>query len=76
MSSLLSKQLVTDYQAIVALMVAGLLMIPVMRLRRTLPRYIAIYGARLGSVICGLTALFAMLSRVIILTALSLFYVR
>jgi hypothetical protein len=74
LSSLLEKQLVTDYQAIVALLAASMLMIPFMRLRRTLPRYIAYYGARSGSVICGLTTLFALLSRLMILAGVLLFY--
>lgn len=43
-----------------------------MRLRRTLPRYMAIYGLRPGAIICGLTTVFAMLSRVILLTGVLL----
>jgi hypothetical protein len=67
LSNLLQKALVTDYQAIVALLAASLLMIPMMRLRRTLPRYMAIYGLKPGAAICGLTTVFAMLSRVLLL---------
>ncbi|MGD9826555.1 hypothetical protein [Desulfobacter sp.] len=52
----------------------GLLMIPVTRLRRTLPRYIAIYGGRNGTVICGLTMAFGLLSRILILAWILLFY--
>ena len=74
LSNLLQKLLVTDYQAIVALLAASLLMIPVTRLRRTLPRYMAIYGARPGAIICALTAVFAMLSRLILLPGILLFY--
>ena len=46
LSNLLQQNLVTDSQAIVALLAASLLMIPIMRLRRTLPRYMAIYGMK------------------------------
>jgi hypothetical protein len=67
MSNLMQTQMVTDHQAIVALLAAGMLMIPATRLRRTLPRYMAIYGAGPGAVICALTTAFAMLSRLILL---------
>jgi len=74
MSNLLGNQTVTQFQAIVALLAGGVLMIPVTRLRRTLPRYMAIYGLRNGSIICGLTALLSMSSRIVILIWVLIFY--
>ncbi|MBI9091655.1 MAG: hypothetical protein JEZ12_20795 [Desulfobacterium sp.] len=74
MSNLLNQQVVSDYQAIISLLAGGLLMIPITRLRRTLPRYIAIYGLKHGSAICGLTAGLSMLSRVLILAWVVLFF--
>ena len=57
-----------------ALLAGGVLMIPVTRLRRTLPRYMAIYGLKNGSVICGLTTILSMSSRIAILIWVLLFY--
>lgn len=74
MSTLLVQNNISGYEAITALIAGGLLMIPVTRLRRTLPRYIAIYGGRNGSVICVLTMAFALLSRVVVLGWILLFY--
>jgi len=67
MSNLLNQVIVTPYQAIVSLMAGSLLMIPVTRLRRTLPRYTSIYGVKNGMVIGGLTAAISMIARVLIL---------
>lgn len=67
MSNLLTDGLVTEYQAILALLAAGLIMIPVMRLRGTWPRYTAIFGFRWGSIICGLTMGISWLSRALVL---------
>ena len=74
MSNLLNHQVISSYQAIVSLLAGGLLMIPVTRLRRTLPRYIAIYGLKHGSAICGLTTGLSMLSRGLILIWVILFF--
>ena len=65
---------VTGYEAIAALMAGGLIMIPVTRLRRTLPRYMAIFGSRNGAVICAMTMGFALLSRILVLVWIILFY--
>lgn len=73
MSNLLGQSGVTPYQAIVALMAGSLIMIPVTRLRRTLPRYTAIYGVKNGSMICALTTGLSMLSRMILLFWLVIF---
>lgn len=74
MSNLLSQGTVTPFQAIVALLAGSLLMIPVTRLRRTLPRYTAIYGIRHGFSICAWTTFLSMLSRAIILTWVIIFF--
>lgn len=74
MSNLLGEHTVTQFQAIVALLAGGILMIPVTRLRRTLPRYMAIYGIKNGSIICGLTTALSMSSRVMILIWVLIFY--
>lgn len=73
MSNLLSAEVVSPHQAIFSLLAGGLLMIPLTRLRRTLPRYISIFGFKHGMAICGLTTLFSMLSRVLILGWLLVF---
>ena len=74
MSNLLNQSLVTPYQATVALMAGSLIMIPMTRIRRTLPRYLAIFGLKNGSIICGVTMGLAMFSRVIILVFILLWY--
>ncbi len=74
MSTLLTQNSITGYEAITALIAGGLLMIPVTRLRRTLPRYIAIYGGRNGTAICVLTMAFGLLSRILVLVWILLFY--
>jgi hypothetical protein len=74
MSNLLTQNSITGYEAITALIAGGLLMIPVTRLRRTLPRYIAIYGGRNGTAICVITMMFGLLSRVLVLVWILLFY--
>lgn len=74
MSNLLGEYMVTPYQAIVSLMAGSLLMIPVTRIRRTLPRYTAIYGLKNGFSICALTTGFSMLARVVILIWVLLFF--
>ncbi|WP_020587879.1 nucleoside recognition domain-containing protein [Desulfobacter curvatus] len=74
MSTLLTQNSITGYEAITALIAGGLLMIPITRLRRTLPRYIAIYGGRNGAAICVLTMAFGLLSRILVLIWILFFY--
>ncbi len=74
MANLVSDHTVTDYQAIMALLAGGLIMIPVTRLRRTLPRYTAIFGIRLGPIICLVTAGLSMVARLLVLLMVPLFY--
>jgi len=74
MSTLLQSHQVTDYQAIVALLIGGFLMIPVMHLRYMLPKYISIFGARLGTLIILLSMGFSLSARAIMLGAVVLIY--
>jgi hypothetical protein len=74
MSNLMNQQVVTSYQAIVSLLAGGLLMIPVTRIRLTLPRYTAIYGLKHGAAICALTTGFSMLARGLILIWVLIFF--
>ena len=74
MANLLNDRLVTGFQAIVALLVGGLLMMPVTRLRGTLPRYTAIFGVRYGPFICLLTLGLSLLARAIVLALVLIFY--
>ncbi|MCG8614819.1 MAG: hypothetical protein MI802_01275 [Desulfobacterales bacterium] len=74
MSNLMAQGSVTGQEVITALMAGGLIMIPVTRLRRTLPRYMAIFGSRNGAIICVMTMGFALLSRVLVLFGILLFY--
>ena len=74
MSNLMNQHMVNAHQAIVSLLAGGLLMIPVTRLRRTLPRYTAIYGFKHGSIICALTTGLSMLARILILIWVLIFF--
>ncbi len=74
MANLLNDRLVSDFQAIVALLAGGLLMVPATRLRGTLPRYTAIFGVRYGPFICLLTMGLSLLARAVILVLVLLFY--
>jgi len=74
MSNLMTQGSVTPYEAIAALMAGGLLMIPVTRLRRTLPRYAAIFGIKNGTAIGVVTMGFAMLSRAIVLLWVMIYF--
>ena len=74
MSNLMGQGQISGYEAICALMAGGLLMIPFTRVRRTLPRYTAIFGIKNGAVICAMTMAFAMLSRVLVLAWILLFF--
>ncbi|SDU63832.1 hypothetical protein [Desulfobacula phenolica] len=60
--SLMDQAGITEYQAMIALLVGGLVTIPVTRFWRTLPRYIAIYGLKFGSALCGINAGIALIS--------------
>ena len=74
MSNLLNQQVVTDYQAILSLMAGSLLMIPFTRIRRTLPRYTAIFGLKNGTIICALTTTFSMGARMLTLAWVLVFF--
>lgn len=74
MSNLLNGNAVTPFQAIVALLAGGIIMIPVMRLRRTIPRYIAIYGVKNGAAIAGLTTALSISSRIVMLALVLIFW--
>ncbi|MFP4475630.1 MAG: hypothetical protein ACLFOY_08700 [Desulfatibacillaceae bacterium] len=67
MSTLLQQGLVAEYHAIVALLVGGFLMVPVTRLRGTMPRYVSILGLRHGMHVLGVTTTFSLVSRAIVL---------
>ncbi|SMD01824.1 hypothetical protein SAMN02746065_12141 [Desulfocicer vacuolatum DSM 3385] len=74
MSNLLNQQVVTDFQAILSLMAGSLLMIPFTRVRRTLPRYTAIFGLKNGSLICAITTTFSMTARILTVFWLLVFF--
>lgn len=74
MSALLQQQIVTEYQAIVALLAGGFLMVPVTRLRGTLPRYIAILGWTHGTRVMYITTTLSLVARGIVLAAVILFW--
>lgn len=66
-STLLHGREITEYQAIVALLVGGFLMLPIVYLRSMLPKYVVIFGVKLGTLIVGLSMGFTLVARVIIL---------
>lgn len=66
-STMLQSHQISDHQAIVALLIGGLVMIPLIYLRSMLPNYAIIFGARLGTLIVLLSMGFALLARLIIL---------
>lgn len=74
MSPLLKQQVITEYQAIVALLAAGFLMIPVLRLRGTLPRYVSIFGWKHGVSIISITTVLSLVARAIILVWVIFFF--
>ncbi|QTA79629.1 MJ0871-like [Desulfonema limicola] len=74
MSNLLNDNIVTQFQAIAALLGGGILMVPATRLRRTLPRYMAIFGLKPGAVIGILTMVFSMLARAVLLVLVMMFW--
>ena len=74
MSALLSNSTVTEYQAIVALLAGGFLMVPVTRLRGTMPRYVSILGFRHGMTVLGITTTLSLVSRAIVLAGVILLW--
>ena len=74
MSTLLQQHIVTEYQAIVALLAGGFIMVPVIRLRGTLPRYVSIFGWRHGTRVISITTLLSLVARFIVLAWVLLFY--
>lgn len=74
MSTLLHQHLVTEYQAIVALLAGGFLMIPLTRLRGTLPRYVSILGWKNGSRVLTITTTLSLVARGLVLGWVFLFF--
>ena len=74
LSSLLNSQSLSDYQTILALLLGGFLMVPVIHLRYMLPKYISFFGAKLGGVIIVLSIGFSLTSRLIMLVAVLAIY--
>ncbi|SHJ50579.1 hypothetical protein SAMN02745216_01780 [Desulfatibacillum alkenivorans DSM 16219] len=74
MSALLNNAAVTEYQAIVALLAGGFLMVPVTRLRGTMPRYVSILGFKHGLQVLAITTTLSLVSRAIVLAGILLFW--
>lgn len=74
MSALLKQQLITEYQAIVALLVGGFLMVPVTRLRGTGPRYVSILGWTHGLRVLSITTILSLVARGIVLAGVLMFF--
>lgn len=74
MSALLKQQVVTEYQAIVALLVGSFFMVPVTRLRGTLPRYIAILGWKYAARVICITTSLTLVARGMVLIWVLLFF--
>lgn len=68
-STLLGSGQLSEYQAIVALLLGGFLMIPLIYLRSMLPTYVALFGAKLGGLIVSLSVAFSLLARTVMLAA-------
>jgi hypothetical protein len=66
-STLLHNREITEYQAILALLIGGFLMLPMIYARSMLPKYVVIFGVKLGSLIVALSVGFTLLARVIML---------
>lgn len=66
-STLLHSREITEYQAIIALLIGGFLMLPMIYLRSMLPKYVVIFGAKLGTLIVMLSVGFTLLARAIML---------
>jgi hypothetical protein len=67
MSNLLQERLVSEYHVILAILLAGYIMIPISRLRGTLPRYSAIFGLKVGGRIVAITTTLSLLARTVVL---------
>ncbi len=66
-STLLHSRAITEYQAILALLIGGFLMLPMIYARSMLPKYVVIFGVRLGSLIVALSVGFTLVARAIML---------
>ena len=66
-STLLRNGQLSEYQAIVALLLGGFLMIRVIYVRSMLPTYVALFGAKLGGLIVSLSVAFSLLVRTVML---------
>lgn len=66
-STLLHSREITEYQAILALLIGGFLMLPMIYARSMLPKYVVIFGARLGTLIVALSVGFTLVARLIML---------
>ncbi|MEJ5300266.1 MAG: hypothetical protein WHS38_04675 [Thermodesulforhabdaceae bacterium] len=67
MGSILRQQIITDHQAIIALLFGSIFMLPVLYLRFYFPQWISIFGLRLG-IIRGVTsAILTMCVRIAVL---------
>jgi len=75
MASLLRQHAVSPFHAIVALLVGGFLMVPLIRLRGTLPRYVSIFGWRLAARIISITTALSLLARAIVLALVLMFFI-
>ncbi|MGE4560673.1 MAG: hypothetical protein AB7E77_10750 [Desulfobulbus sp.] len=67
LSVLLTQHQISSQQAVVALMIGGLVMAPLIYLRSMLPNYVALFGARLGGVIVMLSLFCALGARLFVL---------
>nr|WP_320012543.1 hypothetical protein [uncultured Desulfobulbus sp.] len=67
MAALLSHQQITGEQAIVALMIGGLVMAPIIYLRSMVPNYVGLFGLRMGMLIVLLSLCCALSARLLVL---------
>lgn len=67
LAALLTQHQINAQQAVVALMIGGLVMAPMIYLRSMLPNYVALFGARLGGVIVLLSLICALGARLVVL---------
>jgi hypothetical protein len=74
MSNLLQERLASEYHVILAILLAGYIMIPISRLRGTLPRYSAIFGIKVGGRIVAITTTLSLLARTVVLVGVWLFF--
>lgn len=74
MSNLLQEDLASQYHVMLAILLGGYLMIPVSRLRGTLPRYSAIFGLKVGGRIVAITTTLSLLARTVVLIGVLAFF--